>query len=157
MLTLVFSVLRPTTFTNAFSWETEISDQAVLSATRAPEGASLADVLAAYAAGERWTQAGMRRVGRSFGMGVANLVNLLNPELIVFGGVVRHIYTATEPLVREALVTALAAPADQVRLAVAGLGDDSVAVGAAELGFARLLHDPLGTLSRSATALQTPA
>jgi hypothetical protein len=43
--------------------------------------------------------------------------------------------------------TALAAPAAQVRLEVAGLGDDSVAVGAAELGFARLLDDPLGTLA----------
>ncbi len=128
-------------------WETEISDQAVLLATTAPTGMSLTDVLAAYAAGERWTQAGMRRVGRFLGIGVANLVNIFNPELIVFGGAVRHIFTATEPYVREALETALAAPSEQVRLEVAGLGDDSVAVGAAELGFARLLDDPLGTLT----------
>ncbi|MCW2613376.1 MAG: hypothetical protein JWN08_370 [Frankiales bacterium] len=128
-------------------WETEISDQAVLAATNAPAGTPLADVLQAYVDGERWAQAGMRRVGRFLGIGVANLVNLLNPELIVFGGAVRHIYTATEPLVREALETALAAPAQQVGLAVAGLGDDSVAVGAAELSFARLLGDPLGALA----------
>lgn len=127
-------------------WETEISDQAVLAATRAPAGATLGDVLQAYAAGERWTQPGMRRVGRFLGLGVANLVNVFNPQLIVFGGAVRHIYTATEPLVREALATALAAPAQQVRLEVAGLGDDSVAAGAAELSFARLLQDPLGAL-----------
>lgn len=135
-------------------WETEISDQAVLSATGAAAGTPLADVLAAYLAGERWTQAGMRRVGRYLGLGVANLVNVFNPELIVFGGAVRHIYTATEPLVREALAAALAAPVEQVRLAVAGLGDDSVAVGAAELSFARLLDDPLGTLARLEPALQ---
>ena len=128
-------------------WETEISDQAVLSATKAAAGTPLADVLQAYVDGERWAQAGMRRVGRFLGIGVANLVNVFNPELIVFGGAVRHIFTATEPLVREALETALAAPVQQVRLAVAGLGDDSVAVGAAELSFARLLGDPLGTLS----------
>jgi len=129
-------------------WETEISDQAVLLSTGAPAGSSLTDVLQAHAAGARWTQAGMRRVGRFLGLGVGNLVNVFNPELIVFGGAVRHIYTDTEPYVREALETSLRAPAEQVRLEVAGLGDDSVAVGAAELGFARLLDDPVGTLSR---------
>jgi len=129
-------------------WETEISDQAVLLSTGAPAGSSLTDVLQAHAAGERWTQSGMRRVGRFLGLGVGNLVNVFNPELIVFGGAVRHIYTDTEPYVREALETSLRAPSEQVRLEVAGLGDDSVAVGAAELGFARLLDDPVGTLSR---------
>jgi predicted NBD/HSP70 family sugar kinase len=128
-------------------WETEISGEAVLSATRAPDGMMLEDVLAAHAAGERWTRAGMRRVGRFLGAGVVNVVNLFNPEVVVFGGQVRHVFTATEPEVREAMRTALPAPADQVRLAVAELGDDSVAVGAAELGFARLLDEPLGTLA----------
>lgn len=131
-------------------WETEISDQAVLLATRAQAGTTLSEVLQAYAAGERWAQAGMKRVGRFLGLGVANLVNVFNPEIIVFGGAVRHIFTATEPLVREALQTALAAPAEQVELAVAGLGDDSVAVGAAELSFARLLDDPLASLAGQA-------
>ena len=127
-------------------WETEISDQAVLLATGALDGVTLDDVLAAYVAGERWAQAGVRRVGRSLGAGVANLVNIFNPELIVFGGAVRHIFSATEPLVREALAGALAAPGQGVRLAVAGLADDSVLVGAAELAFAPLLDDPLGLL-----------
>jgi predicted NBD/HSP70 family sugar kinase len=128
-------------------WETEISDEAVLLATKAPKGASLEQVLTAYATGERWAQPGLRRVGRSLGAGVANLVNIFNPELIVFGGAVRHIFTATEPLVREALAGALAAPGEGVRLAVAGLADDSVVVGAAELAFEPLLEDPLGLLS----------
>ena len=127
-------------------WETEISDQALLLATRAADGVTLAQVLDAYAAGERWTLAGVRRVGRSLGAGVANLVNIFNPELIVFGGAVRHIFSATEPLVREALAGALDAPGQGVRLAVAGLADDSVLVGAAELAFAPLLEDPLGLL-----------
>ena len=128
-------------------WETEISDQAVLLGTGAPEGTSLEQVLAAHAAGERWTVPGVRRVGRSLGTGVANLVNIFNPELIVFGGAVRQIFSATEPLVREALAGALTAPGEGVRLAVAGLGDDSVLLGAAELAFAPLLDDPLGLLS----------
>ncbi len=127
-------------------WETEISDEAVLAATSAPGGMPLADVLTAYACGERWAQAGVRRVGRSLGAGVADLVNIFNPELVVFGGAVRHIFTATEPLVRQALAGALVAPVEQVRLVVAGLGDDSVPLGAAELAFAPLLEDPLAAL-----------
>ena len=131
-------------------WETQISDEAVLAATDAPEGTSLEQVLAAYARGEPWTQAGVERVGRALGRGVANLVNIFNPALIVFGGAVRHVFLATEPLVREVLHSALVAPSEHVQLAVAGLGDDSVAVGAAELAFAPLLDDPLGVLRPAA-------
>ncbi|HVM27008.1 MAG TPA: ROK family protein [Mycobacteriales bacterium] len=128
-------------------WETLISDAAVLAATGAPEGSTQGDVLAAYARGEAWPRAGLRRVGRALGTGTANLVNIFNPQLIVFGGAVRHVFTATEPVVREALAGVLAAPAEQVRLVAAGLGDDSVAVGASELAFATLLSDPLGALT----------
>ncbi len=129
-------------------WETEVGDQAVLLATGAPPGMSLAQVLAAYAAGERWPQAGMRRVGRALGFGIVNLVNIFNPELILFGGATRYIFSATEPLVRAVLATALVAPSDQVRLELPGLGVDSTAVGAGELAFAALLDDPLGELAR---------
>jgi predicted NBD/HSP70 family sugar kinase len=128
-------------------WETMISGEAVLAQTGAPPGSSLADVLAAHAAGERWPRAGLRRVGRALGIGVANLVNVFNPELIVFGGDIRHVFAVTEPDVRECIAGVLPASSEQVRLAAAGLGDDSVAVGAAELGFAALLEDPLGTLA----------
>jgi len=131
-------------------WETQISDEAVLAATGAPTGTSLAQLLAAYVDGEPWTRPGVEEVGRALGRGVANLVNIFNPELIVFGGAVRHIYVATEPLVREALRSALVAPSEHVRLAVAGLGDDSVALGAAELAFSPLLDDPLGVLRPAA-------
>jgi len=127
-------------------WETAISEEAVLRATGAPDGTRLEDVLAAYSTGQGWPRAGLRRVGRALGTGVANLVNIFNPQLIVFGGTIRHVFAVTEPIVRESLVGVLAAAAEQVQLASAGLGNDSVAVGAAELGFAALLHDPLGTL-----------
>lgn len=127
-------------------WETAISEEAVLLATGAPAGTPLADVLTAYSTGEGWPRAGMRRVGRALGTGVANLVNVFNPQLIVFGGTIRHVFAVTEPIVRESLVGVLAASAEQVQLVVAGLGNDSVAVGAAELGFAALLDDPLGTM-----------
>lgn len=133
-------------------WETEIGDEAVLAATGAPEGMTLATVLEAYAAGERWTQPGMRRVSRSLSLGVVNLVNIFNPQLILFGGAVRHLYVALQPLVHESLKEALTAPGEQVRLGLAGLGDDSIAIGAAELAFAPLLLDPLGSTTLGSAA-----
>jgi predicted NBD/HSP70 family sugar kinase len=138
-------------------WETEVGDQAVLLATQAPQGMSLEQVLAAYANGERWVQPGMRRVARSLSLGVVNLVNIFNPQLILFGGAVRHLYVALQPLVHEALKEALDAPGQQVRLGLAGLGDDSIALGAAELAFAPLLDDPLGMLATLPATLRTTA
>jgi predicted NBD/HSP70 family sugar kinase len=138
-------------------WETEVGDEAVLIATGAPPGAALMDVLGAYANGERWPQAGMRRVGRALGFGVVNLVNIFNPELIVFGGATRHIFSAVEGMVRDMLPIALVAPREQVRLELPALGDDAVAIGAAELAFASLVRDPIGTLTQLGPALKLDA
>jgi predicted NBD/HSP70 family sugar kinase len=138
-------------------WETEVGDEAVLLATGAPTGASLDDVLAAYGDGKRWPQAGMRRVGRALGFGVVNLVNIFNPELIVFGGATQHIFRAVEDMVREVLPVALVAPGEQVRLELPALGDDAVAIGAAELAFAALVQDPIGALAQLGPALKLDA
>jgi len=127
-------------------WETEVGLDAVLRACGAPDG-ELADVLTAHAAGDRTARNGMRAVGRWLGIGVANLVNVLNPEVIVFGGLTRAIFPVTEPYVRAELAGALTAPRGQVRLELPGLGADSSLVGAAELAFAPLLSDPLGALA----------
>ncbi len=138
-------------------WETTVGDQAVLHATGAPAGMALPEVLSAYAAGEHWPQAGMRRVAAAMSLGVVNLVNIFNPQLIVFGGAIGQVYEAVEPTVKNALREALAAPGEQVRLCPAGLGDDSIAVGAAELAFAELLRDPLATLARLPDLRRDPA
>ena len=131
-------------------WETEVGEDAVLRAVRAEPGTPLSAVLAAHAAGHAPTRRGLERVGRWLGAGLVDLVNLLNPELVVFGGRTRELFPAVEPVVREVLATALAAPRAQVRLELPGLGADSNLVGAAELVFAPLLVDPLGALAAAA-------
>lgn len=126
-------------------WETEVGADAVLLATGAPDGADPAQMLAAAGhTGGRAGKAAVRRVGRWLGVGVANLVNVFNPEVVVFGGLTRTLFPVLEPYVRAELAAALAAPRDQVRLELPGLGGDSSLVGAAELAFAPLLGDPLG-------------
>jgi predicted NBD/HSP70 family sugar kinase len=127
-------------------WETEIGEEAVLLATGTPAGRDLADVLAAHAAGDPRVVEGMHHVGQWLGVGVANLVNVFNPEMIVFGGATRGIFAATEAPTREALRSALTAPRDQVRLEIAALGADSTVIGAGELAFAPLLENPMTAL-----------
>ncbi len=133
-------------------WETEVGEDAVLIASGRPDG-TVEDVLAAAEAGDREARAALRRVGRWLGVGVSNLVNLFNPEVVIFGGLLRQLYPATEAYVRAELATALAAPREQVRLALPMLGGDATLLGAAETAFQPLLDDPLGALSRGAQPL----
>ena len=134
-------------------WETEVGEEAALIAAGRADS-TIEAVVALAAAGDRQAKAGLRRVGGWLGIGVANLVNLFNPEVVVFGGVFRQIFPATEPLVREALRTALAAPREQVRLALPKFGGDSTLLGAAESAFAPLLDDPLGALAHVSARLR---
>ena len=127
-------------------WETEVGEDAVLRSTGAAPGAELSEVVAAHEAGDLTVRAGIGRVGRWLGVGVVNLVNIFNPQVIVFGGATREVFPLMEPFVREALTTALAASREQVRLELPALGADSTLLGAAELAFTPLLEDPLRDL-----------
>jgi len=134
-------------------WETEVGEEALLLATGMPPGADLSDVLAAYAEGDRHVRAGVRRVGEWLGLGVANLVNLFNPEVVVLGGLLRQLLPLVEPQIESALGQALVAPREQVRLVPPALGGDSPLLGAAEAAFGSLLDDPLGAAVHRAERL----
>lgn len=83
-------------------------------------------------------------VGDWLGIGVANLVNLFNPGMVVFGGMLRDLYPACTDQVRARIAAnVLPVARERVRLRIADLGYDTTLVGAAELGFAPLLADPL--------------
>ncbi|GAA4229128.1 ROK family transcriptional regulator [Actinomadura meridiana] len=107
------------------------------------------DVVASADAGDIAAREALQRVGTWLGFGVANLVNIFNPGLVVFGGTLRDIYLGAAAQVRSVLATgALAAPRDKVKLRTAALGDDTTLVGAAEFAFAEVLADPVQVLAR---------
>lgn len=73
------------------------------------------------------------------GIGMANLVNLLNPELIVIGGGLTHIGERLFGPVRRAIDQhAFPAQAQAVHVVRAGLGDDVGVLGAAAVAWCRL-------------------
>ncbi|NUR27650.1 MAG: ROK family protein, partial [Catenulispora sp.] len=89
--------------------------------------------------------AAVRHIGGWLAIGIGNLVSILNPEVVIMGGMFREVF----PLVREQVLSALGAgglqpPRQDVRFVLPGLGADSTLLGAAELAFAPLLDDPLG-------------
>jgi predicted NBD/HSP70 family sugar kinase len=95
--------------------------------------------------GDATAQAAIRQVGDWLGFGVANLVNIFNPEMVIFGGGLRELYIAAAAQVRSRLNrNALPACREHVRLRTPALGEDGALLGAAELAFEPLLADPLG-------------
>lgn len=107
------------------------------------------EVVASADAGDIVAREALHRVGTWLGLGVANLVNVFNPGMVVFGGTLRDIYLGAAAQIRSVLATgALAAPREKVKLRTTALGDDTTLVGAAEFAFAEVLADPVQVLAR---------
>ncbi|HEX2754780.1 MAG TPA: ROK family protein [Candidatus Limnocylindrales bacterium] len=127
-------------------WETEVGASALLRrAGRATDGgrSEVTALLAAAAAGDPVALAALEETGDWLGLGLAGLVNILNPGLVVFGGLFEHLYPFIERRVRATLDDrALRAPRELVGLAPSALGDDAPLLGAAELAFEPFLADP---------------
>jgi len=93
----------------------------------------------------------LNSVGRWLGIGLVNLINIFNPEVIVLGGHLGQMYPVVESTVKHELNNAIRASRDQVTVAVASFRDDSTLIGASESAFAPLLSSPIETLSESST------
>jgi predicted NBD/HSP70 family sugar kinase len=137
---------RPCSCGSRGCWETEIGEHALLRAADR-DGTGRDGILAvvdAASRGDAVAQAAVRQVGDWLGFGVANLVNIFNPETVVFGGTLRDVYLAAAAQVRSRINrNSLPACREHVRLRTPELGDDAALIGAAELAFQRLLADPL--------------
>jgi predicted NBD/HSP70 family sugar kinase len=127
-------------------WETEVGEGALLTLAGLPSDAGrdgVEHVLREAAAGSAVAAAALDHVGRWLGIGLASLVNVFNPQLVVLGAMHGRIY----PFVRTTIDAeisrrALPAPRALVRIVPASLGADAPLLGAAELAFEPLLADP---------------
>jgi predicted NBD/HSP70 family sugar kinase len=129
-------------------WETEIGAPVIGAALRSP--ATDVETLSERLGQVRTPPPALRTVGRYLGLGLASIVNLLNPEVIVLGGVLRALYPVVRRTTDEAFGrAALTAPREQVRVVVPQLGADAVLLGAAERAFTPLLEDPARALGQA--------
>jgi predicted NBD/HSP70 family sugar kinase len=126
--------------------ETEVGEGALLRHAGHPAaGGRLAveAVLREAADGSPVALAALDHVGRWLGLGLAGLVNVLNPRLVVLGGLFGRIHPWIAVTLEEELTRrALPAPRALVTVVPASLGLDAPLLGAAELAFEPLLSDP---------------
>jgi predicted NBD/HSP70 family sugar kinase len=93
--------------------------------------------------GDAETSAATERMGQWLGIGLADMVNLLDPEGIVLGGCLGVLAEWLEPPLREALsLRALAADRTSCRIVPSRLGDAAAIRGAAALAVRELIADP---------------
>jgi glucokinase len=98
------------------------------------QGVSAREVYEAGLKGDELAIDVFRIVGRYLGVAAANLVNLLNPEVIVIGGGVANAWQLFQATLHEEVARrSLAYPAKQVKIVAAECGDDAGLLGAARL------------------------
>ncbi|UDY24353.1 ROK family protein [Nocardioides sp. Kera G14] len=133
---------------NVGCWETVVGGPALAKALGLAT-TDMTGIVGALDALERPTEE-LCAIGGDLGRGLAGIVNAFNPQRVILGGY----YTALYQLVRDEVdrglsAASLAAPRTSVRLALPGLGSDSVLLGAAEMAFEPLLTDPVEGLASS--------
>ncbi|WP_436763504.1 ROK family transcriptional regulator [Streptosporangium sp. V21-05] len=136
--------------------EAEVGEQALIDAAgrsselSGREGARA--VVEAAGRGDVAAQDALRRIGDWLGIGVANLINLFNPGLVIFGGMLRGVYRGAAAQVHSRVeANVLVISRERVRLRTSALGDDVTLTGAAELAFSEVLANPLEALAHGAT------
>ena len=141
-------------------WETFVSPRAVLQRVRytlvqAPDSKlhelvagnldmlTYEDVMKAARSGEPVALAAIGEVGHYLGVGVANLINLLNAELIVLGGSLSLVGSIVLPEVEKIVnSTALAPNREHLQIAASTLGVDACMMGAVALVLDEILREP---------------
>ena len=138
-------------------WETEIGERALLvRAERDPDGgrAAVTELIEAAHHGEEQALAALEHVATWLGTGLAALVNVLNPQLVVLGGVFERIHPLVGTTIEQAVTRRALWPSSElVRIVPGSLGVDAPILGAAELAFEDLLLDPAARLRPRTPAL----
>ena len=128
-------------------WETEVGEEALarlagIGPDAAREGLT-AEILRRAHAGDPEIFGALNELGRWLGVGIGNLINTFNPDVVVIGGFFQELYPFLEQSVnRAAQEMALTAPWLSVTIRRSELGGDSALIGASELVFAEVITNP---------------
>ncbi|WP_308638310.1 ROK family transcriptional regulator [Paenibacillus silvisoli] len=125
---------------NRGCWELYASENALLTQASPFGYRDLDALLRAAEQGDEKVIAMFHRIGERLGTGIANIVNVFNPDVVIIGNRMRR----AEPWIREAVAAtvgsrALAYHRDRFRLLYAELGDRSAVRGAAHYAISAFL------------------
>jgi predicted NBD/HSP70 family sugar kinase len=133
-------------------WETEAGEESIL---RRVEG--LGDVAGLGAldaieqrarSGDDATLAALEEAGGWLGMGIRNLINVFNPELVVLGGLYHRFFEFIEAATLQAAAGAVPASLQMATIARSNIGADASLIGASELVLAAVIADPASLAGR---------
>lgn len=100
-------------------------------------------VAEAARAGDTVALGALQAVGTALGIGIANLVNALNPEQVVFGGTLAVAGDLLLPVIRRTVVEeALTWPAQAASIVLAAHGADACLIGGIALAYQHVLENP---------------
>ena len=128
-------------------WETEVGQSALLRAAGIPVSANsrrtVDRVFEAAAMNEPVARRAVDELGRWLGLGLSNLVNTLNPSVIVLGGFYARLAPLVNAVVLEELDRRVLPAAREGLVILPGrYGLDAPLYGAGEVALERLLADP---------------
>ena len=142
-------------------WETQVGPRAVLGRVRVTlkngtpsvlcdlvggdlERISFESVIQAADQGDAVALGALQEVGAQLGIGVANLVNVFNPELIVLGGALNRASSVLLPIVEKTISENALTPArENVTVAASAHGTDACLIGAIALVLEDILREPI--------------
>lgn len=127
-------------------WETEVGEEALL-ARAGLDGwdgdRPIDEIIRRLGAGDATTHSALWETGRWLGIGIGNLINILNPDMVVVGGFYHALYPHMAAAVElGAKEVALDAPWEACTIRRTELGADALLLGAAELVLGELVADP---------------
>ena len=105
------------------------------------------DVINGAAQGDRAAMEVIRETAWYLGVGIANIVNAINPDLVIIGGRIARSELLFEEAKRVVRERSLQIPAEKVCLAATGLGDNVALLGCVALLLDTLLEQPDGRLN----------
>lgn len=128
-------------------WETEVGESALLArAGRNPDGGPrlITDLVDAAKSGDPMAVGALAQEARWLGVGIAGLINIFDPEIIVLGGFFDSIFALIEEQLRAHVEAgSFRGVCRTVELVSGALGADAGLIGAAELAFEPLLSNPV--------------
>jgi glucokinase-like ROK family protein len=145
---------------NRGCWETQVSQRALFRHVRQGmasgrtsklsemAGGDLAQltvpmVVEAARSGDAVAREALDRVGRDLGIGIASLVNALNPELVVFGGILSLAWEFLHPVVQEELQRrVLRWNREAIQVVLAQHGSDACVMGCVAQVLQAILSEP---------------
>lgn len=131
-------------------WETVVGAPAIAEALRCPadQVARLGEILDAMTVAPRE----LRPIATDLGRGLASVVNIFNPSVVILGGYFLPLFRLCRAEVTTGLgERALGPTRDAVRMTLPGLGTDSVLLGAAEMAMEPVFVDPVASLAAAVT------